>query len=71
MNNTFLSFIIFTMSIIMFFMGVGVAIGIERNQTIQRICSFTQPTLDDYTYCNQKSYDEVMFLLYRRLRNDK
>lgn len=51
------------------FVGIQTGKAYEKQQTIQKICSFTQPTLNDYTYCNGKSYDEVMFLLYRRLRN--
>lgn len=65
-----------TLIIVMAFIAVLV-IGIKtgeantKDQTIKKICSFTQPTLNDYTYCHQKNYDEVMFLLYRRLKNDK
>lgn len=44
---------------------------VTRQQTVDRICSFIQSTANDYATCRTKSYDDTMFLLYRRLLNDK
>ena len=55
--------IIIILSIALFLLGIKVGEASIKDQTIRKICSFTQPPLNDYTYCYQKSYDEVMFTL--------
>lgn len=68
MTKSGITFMIIAICIGILFAGIQVGEANVKDKTIQKICFFTQPTLNDYTYCHQKNYDEVMFLLYRRLK---
>lgn len=66
MEEAFLTLVI----IVLLALGGIAGSSITRQQTVDRICSFIQSTENDYATCRTKSYDDTMFVLYRRLLND-